>query len=95
MAQEHSLRFALPITLGIVYIAAAMFTLAAMELAAPFRTDIPKGSLPSGGRSEIWQWNVFNPNNYSPEGKWAYRRLIAAQIFSLVALIGCILSIRL
>jgi hypothetical protein len=74
----------------IVWIAAAMRLLVAMDQAVRFRIDLPAGSLPFSGRHPIWQVNVFDPRNYSYEGRSAYRRLVTTAVVTLVAAFVCL-----
>ena len=87
------MQLVITLLLGLVWMASAMLLIAAMDRAARFRIDIPPGSLAFNGRSRIWQVNVFNPRNYSPEGRSTYRRLIVLLLVMIGAGLGCMFRI--
>jgi hypothetical protein len=74
--------------LGILWIAAAMYCLAAVEAGVRFRKDLSHGQLPYQGKSLIWQVNVLDSGNYLPEGRAAYRRILASFTTMIAAAVG-------
>jgi len=76
------------IALGILWIAAAMYCLAAVEAGARFRNDLSRGQLPYQGRSPIWQANVLDSRNYSHDGRAAYRRILASFLTMIAAAVS-------
>jgi hypothetical protein len=65
-----------------------MYCLAAVEAGVRFRRDLSPGQLPFQGKSLIWQANVLDSRNYSPEGRWAYRRILASFLTMIAAAVG-------
>jgi len=65
-----------------------MYCLAAVEAGTRFRQDLSRGQLPFQGRSLIWQVNVLDPRNYSPDGRGAYRRILAGFLTMIAAAVS-------
>ena len=70
-----------------------MYCLAALEAGARFRQDLSRGQLPFEGQSPIWQVNVLDSRNYSPDGRAAYRRILASFLTMIAAAVSFFLAL--
>jgi hypothetical protein len=84
----HILLPLVTVALGVLWLAAAMYCLKAIEAGAKFRRDLAQGQRPLEGQSLIWQVNVLDSRNYSPEGRGAHRRIVASFVTMVAAAVG-------
>lgn len=84
----HILLPLVTIALGALWLAAAMYCLKAIEAGARFRQDLSQGQRPLEGQSLIWQVNVLDSRNYSPDGRAAHRRIVASFVTMVAAAVG-------
>jgi hypothetical protein len=76
----------------VLFFTGSMATLVLMIHLRTHRTDLaPHESFPDG-KSAAWQWNVYNPDNYSPTGRRRLPWLYCSTVLQLLGLAGLVWS---
>lgn len=65
------------VILGILWFVVGITNLVVVIRLRPYRIDICPGDSFAAGRSQIWQWNVLNAENYTLAGRRLLRWLYA------------------